>query len=725
MTTLFDTDISKDFVERSAVDIQIYRNDLSQDDLQAITQSVEKYAQQLLTGLDLPTTAVAFVSNENNARESYGIPFSLRINHLDGRVSPVKTAVAELVADEISNLICDAICVNRELFVTPVISDIVQRILLEDGYENFQEVTGNDFQQRLIKLVANGYSTNRCRCNSLTSQDSAATDMAFFEAVTSAINCPKVVVRLSEDYLNLIRHATSAQEGITEMLTMMQDGLFWELGIALPMAQMEIETSLTGSEIQIQINDLILPITKGLKSDTVLVNDTVTRLTLLNVKGEEALNPANGTECAVINVSDADICEQAGLTTWSESGYLVLLLASVLRQYAGSLLTHDLVSNNLDSLSIAFPVLVDTVRRRYDDATITSILRCLLDEQISIRDLRALLDGMLLVHGTVDVDLSSYIVFIADGTFVVPTKQKDLSALAPEELSDYLRSACMRRTISHKYTRGGNTLVVYLIDPVIEERLRQQAELDQNERAMLVQAVSEELKSLPMTAQSPVLLTTYELRRRLHKEIGFEFPQLAVLCYQELSLDMNIQPIARISAAVKSYDENFFGLLEAMPPLVIKWPKREIESSRHKDKDNVRILDVLDRQAMMFCEKLIEHLESRHPIPQLPVLKEALNLLVRSVFNAFVNLVATGTTETLDHVYQKLHDSLGERKVPLSIVYEILLKISQLIRRRLASEISESAEKTSIDSLNKVLDQIDESACQATRRLLDISIFEV
>ena len=44
-----------------------------------------------------------------------------------------------------------------------------------------------------------------------------------------------------------------------------------------------------------------------------------------------------------------------------------------------------------------------------------------------------------------------------------------------------------------------------------------------------------------------VVLTTFEVRRRLRWLIEREWPRLAVLAYQELSPDMNIQPIVRIS----------------------------------------------------------------------------------------------------------------------------------------------------------------------------------
>jgi len=52
---------------------------------------------------------------------------------------------------------------------------------------------------------------------------------------------------------------------------------------------------------------------------------------------------------------------------------------------------------------------------------------------------------------------------------------------------------------------------------------------------------------LPPGAKPPVVLTISEVRRYFRKIIELEFPQLAVLSYQELSENLRIQPIARIA----------------------------------------------------------------------------------------------------------------------------------------------------------------------------------
>ena len=54
---------------------------------------------------------------------------------------------------------------------------------------------------------------------------------------------------------------------------------------------------------------------------------------------------------------------------------------------------------------------------------------------------------------------------------------------------------------------------------------------------------------MPAGAKPPVILTISEVRRYFRKIIELEFPQLAVLSYQELAENLRIQPIARVSVS--------------------------------------------------------------------------------------------------------------------------------------------------------------------------------
>jgi type III secretion protein V len=338
-----------------------------------------------------------------------------------------------------------------------------------------------------------------------------------------------IALEVAGNLIPLVEGTADNNKFLGEMVPMMRDGLFYELGVKFPGIRVRgNESDLPEGTYIIMINEI--PIVSGNVSlDKVLVNDTVDRLTLLNIQGEEAVNPANGSECAWIPAQYASIAEQAGLTTWDSAGYMVLHLSSVLRKNAAEFVGIQEVQNMLEQLEQAFPALVkEVVPKAVSHFQLTDILRRLVEEEISIRDLRSILQA-LAEWGQVENDTVM--------------------------LTEYVRNA-LKRYISHKYTRGSATLVVYLLDPQIEETVRSSIQHTQSGSYLALEpevtqevltAVRNEVGNLPPTAQNPVILTTMEIRRYFRKLVELEFPHLAVLSYQELSPDMNIQPIARIS----------------------------------------------------------------------------------------------------------------------------------------------------------------------------------
>jgi type III secretory pathway component EscV/tetratricopeptide (TPR) repeat protein len=345
--------------------------------------------------------------------------------------------------------------------------------------------------------------------------------------------------------------SSADDQPIDSMFSLMRDGLFYELGIVLPEVKLEVDSNLETAALRFSLNGRQYPPIRGLEPDEILVNDTVARLSLLNINGREAINPANGGECAIVREKNtlSKTWQEAGLTTWGPAGFLVLALSAAIRKSAAAFQTADITQTILESLRPTFPELIDTALKRFTVEQLCLALRSLLDEEISIRDMRSILESMLAINGTIDVDLSRYIVLTSYVDQLCPVAPgTTYSGLAISDYSNFVR-ASLKRYISHKYTRGGNTLAAYLLDTKIERRIGEAATrpLADEEKDRLRRAVNEELGNLPPTAQNPVLLTTTDIRRTLRNLLEADFPNLAVVSYQELSPDLNIQSLARIS----------------------------------------------------------------------------------------------------------------------------------------------------------------------------------
>jgi type III secretion protein V len=330
----------------------------------------------------------------------------------------------------------------------------------------------------------------------------------------------------------LVPYVDSRQDNgkfLFELIPFMRDGLFVELGVRFPGVRARGNGGLQPGSYQIQLNEV--PVVTGQAMlGHILVNDTVDRLKLMNIQGFEAINPATRQPAAWVPEQNRETLEAAGLTTWDVPGYIILHMAAVLRRNARDFVGVQETQTMLEQLEKAFPAIVkEVVPKVVNVLKLTDILQRLVEEEISIRDLRGILQA-LAEYGQVEADNVM--------------------------LTEHVR-ASQRRYISHKYARGTGTLVVYLLDPNIEDAIRGSIKrtsagahlaLEPELAQEIVQAVRNECGHLPPSAQRPVILTAMDIRRYVRKLLEYEFnPSFSVLSYQELSPELNIQPVARIS----------------------------------------------------------------------------------------------------------------------------------------------------------------------------------
>lgn len=382
--------------------------------------------------------------------------------------------------------------------------------------------------------------------------DGARNWIPFFEDTVAGDDCCAVRLFLSREQHRAFRasHSQSSEEVETwdKLLSMMADGLFYELGLVFRPVTISVDDTLASPWFRCEWNDLRLPPLRGIDAQSILVNDMADRLTLLDIRGEEAVNPANGSECAIIDMSYKSKAEDVGLTTWDSRGYVVLAMSAAIRHAAAALVNRSLYQLYILRLREFSPDLVSVLDGVMDPDFVVQVLRGLLTEEISVRDLSKILEAALELRATINIDMNRYIVFDpSTGGVFSDANRRQASDLLPADYVEFIR-ARLKRYISHKYTRGGSTLVVYLMDRDTEELLANTSELDLNAETAIMKAVREEIGSLPAMAQSPVILTSMGVRCKLRKLVSLEFPYLAVVSYQELSPDMNIQPIARITA---------------------------------------------------------------------------------------------------------------------------------------------------------------------------------
>jgi hypothetical protein len=333
-----------------------------------------------------------------------------------------------------------------------------------------------------------------------------------------------------------------------KLVPSMRERLFYELGIHYPRFRFVATDALPDCTFEFKLHAWPTMPRVGLAPDELLVNHTDERLKPLGTKKRRlVINPTNGSQCSVIKAADGTAAETAGLTKLNEQGYLILCLEEELRRRSARFVNVRTVERDLKELGYAFPDLVACAKEKLSLEQITRVLRNLASEEVSIGNLRAILENVL-EFDYVRCD-SAQLIILDDR---MPTNRNpEVSWLQnPNTLAQFVRTR-MKRYITHKQTRGVATLRVYVLDPEIEELLRtyqaQRAELPEVERDRVLAAIAKEVSNLPLSAPSPPILTTIDLRSLIHEVIQTRFPGLPVLCYQELSPDSKVQRLATIA----------------------------------------------------------------------------------------------------------------------------------------------------------------------------------
>ncbi|HRW58044.1 MAG TPA: type III secretion system export apparatus subunit SctV [Chlamydiales bacterium] len=313
---------------------------------------------------------------------------------------------------------------------------------------------------------------------------------------------------------------------IDAMVPKMRHALYQELGVRFPGVHVRTDSpTLQENEFAIHLNEV--PIVRG----KVLMNH------LLTSEREETLKRYNipftktqGTmNLPVIWVDEkyAPVLKRSSIQFWNPMEVMILHLSKFFKKYAAEFMGVQEVRAILEFVEKSFPDLIKEITRLVPLQKMTDIFKRLVQEQISIKDLRTILES-----------LSEW-----------AQTEKDTILL-----TEYVRSS-LKRYISYKYSQGRTILSVYLLDPEIEDLIRGAVKqtsagsylaLDTDMTQMIIQSLRNTMSPTPTGGQPPVLLTAMDVRRFARKLIESEFPDLPVVSYQEIVSEIKIQPLGRV-----------------------------------------------------------------------------------------------------------------------------------------------------------------------------------
>ncbi|MEM8727961.1 MAG: type III secretion system export apparatus subunit SctV [Chlamydiota bacterium] len=335
-----------------------------------------------------------------------------------------------------------------------------------------------------------------------------------------------VILETGKNLAALIKKEKTGTTFGDEMVPKMRHALYQDLGIRFPGVHVRTDSdSLGPNEYSIFLNEV--PIIRGrVTENSVLTNETEETLKRYNLPFTTAKNMI-GTAALWVENRYVEVLKKAGIKYWKPLEVMILHLSQFYKQYAAEFLGIQEVRAILEFVEKSFPDLVKEVTRLVPLQKLTEIFRRLVQEQVSIKDLRTILES-----------LSEW-----------AQTEKDTVLL-----TEYVRSS-LKRYISYKHSLGQTVLSVYLLDPEIEDMIRGAIKqtsagsylaLDPDSVQLILHAMRKVIVPTPPGGQPPVLLTAIDVRRFARKLIEGDFPDLPAVSYQEIVPEIRIQPLGRV-----------------------------------------------------------------------------------------------------------------------------------------------------------------------------------
>ncbi|MBG4692621.1 SctV family type III secretion system export apparatus subunit PcrD [Pseudomonas aeruginosa] len=313
---------------------------------------------------------------------------------------------------------------------------------------------------------------------------------------------------------------------LNEELVRVRRALYLDFGVPFPGIHLRFNEAMGDGEYLVQLQEV--PVARGcLRPGWLRVRERAAQLELLAGPHEPAELQVPGEEASWVEQAHQDRLERSGCACLGLEQVLTWHLSHVLREYAEDFIGIQETRYLLEQMEQGYGELVKEAQRIVPLQRMTEILQRLVGEDISIRNMRAILEAM------------------------VEWGQKEKDVV---QLTEYIRSS-LKRYICYKYSSGNNILPAYLLDQAVEEQIRggirqtsagSYLALDPAITQAFLERVRQTVGDLAQMQNRPVLIVSMDIRRYVRKLVESDYAGLPVLSYQELTQQINIQPLGRI-----------------------------------------------------------------------------------------------------------------------------------------------------------------------------------
>ena len=256
------------------------------------------------------------------------------------------------------------------------------------------------------------------------------------------------------------------------------------------------------------------------------------------LEGVPTKEPAFGLDAYWINQTQSDHAKTLGYTIVDGATVVATHLNALLRANASDLLGHDETREILAKVSTRSPKLIeDLVPDKLSVTTVMQVLKNILFESVSIRDIHTILSTLLIESGKTQ---------------------------SPDELTELVRPR-LGHLMLQEVVDLGEALNVITLDPHLEQMLigsvaqstkMGEAVIEPTLIEGLLESVKKQRNEAEEKGHPAVIVVAPPIRPWLARMIKQRFPDTTVLSYTEIPEDQKIKVFARIGIADESQEEN-------------------------------------------------------------------------------------------------------------------------------------------------------------------------
>lgn len=305
-----------------------------------------------------------------------------------------------------------------------------------------------------------------------------------------------------------------ANDNLLRRVTGIRRQLMSELGLILPVVRIRDNLRLQPSAYRIKIRGQEVARGELMLDRLLAIPGSEADETM---KGIETTEPAFGLPAQWITETDRGRAELTGYTVVNPISVLSTHLTEIVRSHAPDLLSRQMVQEMLTQLKAKSPASVEgVVPEMLSLGEVQAVLRNLLKERISIRDLPGILE-ILANNANITRD--------------------------PSILAEAVRQT-MANTLSAQYRDESGTLHVFTLSPQLETTLRNSLgntdgglgfQIDANLAQRILKKTGEQMENLAKDGSMPLLLCPRELRLAFRRLVETSLSNLIVMAYSEVS----------------------------------------------------------------------------------------------------------------------------------------------------------------------------------------------